>query len=162
MTKNAYLTTLGRSTWAMVNAYYAVLRNNKFNPDNVCIFTEETYQSELEKAISGIKIISQEFGINPEIDSRVVSDWDFLAAGKEIFGLVKKLKENGYCVAIDITPGRKALVVAALITGIRVKIDHVFYLAIRTTEDAAKPYMMIPLQIQQLRDFMEDASKVMK
>jgi hypothetical protein len=137
-----------------------VLREKEFYPDEVYIFTEKTYQLELDKAKSAIRILSEEFGFEPKVNTHIVSDWDFLSAGKELFELVKKLKNNGYNVAIDITPGRKPLVVAALITGIKVQIDHVFYLAIKSTEDAAKPYMMIPLQIQQIRDFMDDARQV--
>ena len=160
MTKRAYLTNLGRSTWALVNTYYAVLRDKEYFPDTLWIFTEQSYQPKLDKAITALKILSEEFGINPVVQTRVVNDWDFLAAGKEIISEVKKLKAHGYEVAIDITPGRKALIVASLITGIKVKIDHIFYLAIKTTEDAAKPYMMISQQIQQIRDFMEDARLV--
>ncbi len=143
-----------------MNTYYAVLREKNYLPDKIYIFTERTYQPNLEKAISAIQILSEEFGVDPEIDSRVVSDWDFLEAGKEIFELIKSLKTAGFEVAIDITPGRKALVVASLISGIKIQIDYVFYLAIMSTEDAAKPYMMIPLQIQQIRDFMADAKVV--
>ena len=155
MPKRAYLTALGRASWAMVNTYYAVLRERGYLPDKVYIFTEETYKKKLEKANAAIKILSEEFGISPEIESRVVNDWDFLEAGREISDLVRNLKVDGFQVAIDITPGRKAIVVAALIIGIKVKIDYVFYLAIKSTEDAAKPYMMIPMQLQQIREFME-------
>jgi hypothetical protein len=140
-----------------VNTYYAVLTEREYLPDRVYIFTEKTYEGEVDKSVRAIKILSQEFGCNPEPDTQVVSDWDFLGAGKKIFELVKGLKDDGFEVAIDITPGRKALVVAALISGIKIRIDHVYYLAIRSTDDAAKPYMMIPLQIQQIRDFMTDS-----
>lgn len=160
MPKKAYLTALGRASWALVNTYYAVLREHGFLPDNIYIFTEEAYEHKLEKTIAAIKVLSEEFGIQPKIESRVVNDWDFIEAGKEISVLVKALKEDGYQVAIDITPGRKAIVVAALIIGIKVKIDYVFYLAIKSTVDAAKPYMMIPMQIQQIREFMEDSRGV--
>jgi hypothetical protein len=160
LVKRAYLTTLGRSTWALVNTYYAVLREIGYLPDRVYIFTEQTYESNLLRAKAAIEILSEEFDIDPEIETKIVSDWDFLAAGKEVFTLVKTLKTQGAKVAIDITPGRKALVVASLITGIKIKIDHVFYLAIKYTDNAAKPYMMIPLQIQQIRDFMADAKEV--
>jgi hypothetical protein len=160
--KRAYLTALGRASWAMVNTYYAVLREREYLPDKIYIFTEEAYEEKLDKAIAAIKVLSSEYGINPEIESRVVSDWDFIEAGREISVLLKALKEEGYQVAIDITPGRKAIVVAALIIGIKVKIDYVFYLAIKTTVDAAKPYMMIPMQIQQIREFMEDSRRVVE
>ena len=58
-------------------------------------------------------------------------------------------------MAIDITPGRKTLVSAALIPAVKLRLEHVFYLAVKELED--KPYMMIPLANQQLRDFMEEA-----
>lgn len=132
----------------------------RFYPDKVIIFTEKTYHQELDKATTAIEVLSNEFGFNPEIDTHIMSDWDFLAAGKDLFMHVKSLKTKAYEVAIDITPGRKPIVVAALITGIKIKVDHVFYLAIKSTKDAAKPYMMIPLQIQQIRDFMDDAKQV--
>ena len=162
MAKKAYITTLGRSTWALVNTYYAVLREKKYFPDRVYVFTERAYKNELGVALSAIQILNEEFKIKPKVNSNIFGDVDFLAAGKEIFNIVKQLKLSGYKVAIDITPGRKALVVASLITGIKVKIDSVFYLAISDTEDVAKPYMMIPLHIQQLRDFMEDTKGVMQ
>lgn len=160
MVKRAYFTTLGRSVWALVNTYYAVLKDINYYPDHIYIFTEQTYQHQLEKASNAIKILCEEFFIEPKLETRTVSDWDFLEAGKEVFELVKSLKSDGAQVAIDITPGRKALVVASLITGIKIEIDHVFYLAIKYTDDAAKPFMMIPLQIQQIRDFMVDAREV--
>ncbi len=160
MSQRTYLTTLGRSIWALVNTYYAVLREKEYYPDNIYIFTERTFETHLDKVRSAISILSEEFDIQPTIQTRIVSDWDFLSAGKEVFELVKSLKKSGATVAIDITPGRKALVVASLITGIKIKIDHVFYLGIKSTDDAAKPYMMIPKQIQQIRDFMVDAREV--
>ena len=158
--KKAYITTLGRSIWALVNTYYAVLREKGYYPDRIYVFTERTYRTELENALAAIRILSEEFGISPELESQIVCDWDFLAAGKEVFELVKSLKAEGYTLAIDITPGRKVLVVATIISSIKVDIDHVFYLAIRSTDDAAKPYMMIPLQQQQIRDFIADARAV--
>ncbi len=49
------------------------------------IFTESVYQGELEKAEAAIRILNKEFGIVPELSSNIVSDADFLTAGREIF-----------------------------------------------------------------------------
>ena len=149
----AYITILGRSTWALLNTYYAVLMEKTYFPDLVYVYAEDIYADELEKAVEGIKILSEEFGFNPEVHAKIVREADFLNAGKEISELIGKLKEEGYSIAIDITPGRKALVAAALIPAVKHKMDHVFYLAVKSLE--SKPYMMIPLSIQQLKDFME-------
>jgi len=85
----------------------------------------------------------------------VIEEADFVSAGREISDLVKRLRSEGCRIAIDITPGRKALVAAALIAAVKHRMDHVFYLVVRRLE--AKPYMMIPLSIQRLKDFVEDA-----
>ncbi|RLI82537.1 hypothetical protein DRP07_05010 [Archaeoglobales archaeon] len=149
----AYITILGRSTWALLNTYYAVLMEKAYFPDSVYIYAEEIYSEELKKAVEGIKILSEEFGFMPEIFTEIVSEADFINAGKEISQLVKRLKEEGHKIAIDITPGRKALVAAALIPAVKYRMDHVFYLSVKRLE--AKPYMMIPLSIQELKDFAE-------
>jgi hypothetical protein len=148
-----YVTILGRSTWALINTYYAVLMEKAYYPDSVYIYAEDVYAEELEKAVEGIKILSEEFEFMPEIHAKTVSEADFIKAGKEISQLIKKLREEGCGIAIDITPGRKALVAAALIPAVKHRMDHVFYLAVKRLE--SKPYMMIPLSIQQLKDFME-------
>ena len=153
MSKKAYITVLGRSTWALINTYYSVLMEKSYHPDITHIFAEEIYAEELDKAIEGIKILSEEFGFTPEIERHMVKEADFIEAGMKISSLVRELKEKGYAVAIDITPGRKALVAAALIPAVKHKMDHVFYLAVKRLEP--KPYMMIPLSIQELKDFME-------
>ncbi len=151
--KRAYITILGRSVWALLNTYYAVLMEKSYYPDSVYIYAEDIYAEELEKAAEGIKILSEEFGFTPEIHAEIVNEADFIKAGKEISQLIKKLKEEECSIAIDITPGRKALVAAALIPAVKHRMDHVFYLAVKRLEP--KPYMMIPLSIQQLKDFME-------
>jgi len=157
MHKKAYITILGRSTWALINTYYAVLAEKSYYPDLVYIFAEDIYAGELDKAIRGVEILSEEFGFKPEIRQEVVGEADFVEAGFKISSLIKDLKGEGYRVAIDITPGRKALVAGALIPTSKIGVDHVFYLAIKTLDNASKPYRMIPLQIQELRDFVEDA-----
>ncbi len=152
----AYITILGRSTWALLNTYYAVLVEKAYFPDTVYIFAEDIYAGEVEKASEGIKVMSEEYGFSPEIETHIVKEAEFVEAGMKISSLVRELKEKGYRVAIDITPGRKALVAAALIPAIKFRIDHVFYLAVKSLDKADKPYMMIPLSIQNLRDFIEE------
>jgi len=156
--KKAYITILGRSTWALINTYYAVLIEKAYYPDVIHVFAEEVYKGELEKAVEGLKILSEEYHFAPEIHTHVVGEADFVNAGIEISSLIRRLREEGYCIAIDITPGRKALVAAALIPAVKHRMNHVFYLAVRNLE--SKPYMMIPLAEQKLRDFIQEAKNV--
>ena len=79
------------------------------------------------------------------------------SGGKKFQKLVRELKSRGAVIAIDITPGRRALIAAALIPAMKMNIDHIYYLAIHNTDDAAKPYMMIPLKYQKVYCFMDAA-----
>ncbi|MEM2125037.1 MAG: hypothetical protein QXX77_00215 [Candidatus Methanosuratincola sp.] len=152
-----YITMLGRSGWALVNAYYAVVREKKYQPDEVVIFAEESTAGGLEAASAGIRAVSVKYGFQPEIRSEVVKDGDFIEAGRKVTEIIRAWKASGNRIAVDITPGRKALVVGALIPLNKVGVDHIFYLQIDDTCDSAKPYMMIPLGRQTLRDFIEEA-----
>lgn len=158
--KRAYITLLGRSGWAVVNTYYAVLTLKSYYPDLIHIFAEKSYSQGIKNVISGIKALSNEFGFSPEIDYTIVEDNDFVTAAEKIVELIKKLKDQQFRIAIDITPGRKPLVSAALIPAMKLRLDHVFYLAVKQL--LPMPYMMIPLAQQQLRDFMEEAMRVKK
>jgi hypothetical protein len=148
-----YITMTGRSVWALLNAYYAVLRETKFRPTQIIILSEAEHAGQIPVVKKGLAILSEGFGIAPQVDVEQVQTGDFIEAGRKISARIKDGKKQGSKVAIDITPGRKALVAGALIPLANIAVDHVFYLQITSTEDAAKPYMMIPLASQQLRDF---------
>ncbi len=149
----AYITLLGRSSWALLNCYYAVLRQTSFRPSEILVITEELFTPKLGSTIRGLRILSEEYQIAPRIEDLVLAEADFHAACIRIPETIVQRKKQGMAVALDITSGRKALIVGALIGVPKESLDHVFYLAISRTEGAARPYMMIPLQIQKLRDF---------
>lgn len=102
-----------------------------------------------------MKVISEAFGFKPDAESMVFEDSDFLGAGKKISGVVGDLKSEGWEVAIDITPGRKALVAGTLLSTAKIDVDHVFYLRIDSLDGAARPYPMIPTHFQHLQDFAD-------
>jgi hypothetical protein len=151
--EQAYITILGRSSWALLNCYYAVLRETRFRPSEILIVTEELFSSRIGPVTEGLSILSDAYAITPQIESMVLQEADFQAACTRIPEAILQRKRKGMTVAVDITSGRKALIAGALIAVPRESLDHVFYLAITRTEGAAKPYMMIPLQIQKLKDF---------
>ena len=157
MRGKAYIALLGRSTWGLLNTYYAVLNEKEYHPDIIHIFTEERYKGDLKKARASMEILSSEHGFTPDIHEIIVPSSAFIETGKRISTIVKDLKSSDYEIAIDITSGRKALVAGTLLSIANKEIDHVYYLSIDSLEDASKPYMMIPLAIQHLRDFIEEA-----
>lgn len=155
--KRAYVTILGRSTWALINSFYAVLESNYY-PDTVHVFLEEIYSVEKEKVEAALKIFKEEFNLYYEVTTHITGESDFVNAGKQIYELLKNLIAEGFEVAVDITSGRKYLVAAALLPASKLPVHHLFYLELKNLRDAAKPYYMIPLGIQRLRDFVQDAS----
>ncbi|HIH72152.1 MAG TPA: hypothetical protein HA300_02090, partial [Thermococcaceae archaeon] len=90
----AYITMLGRSTWAMINSYYAVVMRG-YRPDKIYIFLEDIYSEKLPKAVEALKIISSEYGFSPEIEWAIIEEDNFLEADEKIGELLKKLKEEG-------------------------------------------------------------------
>lgn len=149
----AYLTLLGRSTWALINSYYAVLEEQSYYPDTIKIYAESG--NETGHIAEALKTISNEYSITPSIEIIEVPEGAFIAAGNTISADLKKLKEQGYETALDITPGRKPLVAGALVSTLLHSIDHIYYLMIDSTEDADKTYMLIPRKRQTLNDFLE-------
>lgn len=155
-----YITILGRSSWALINTYYAVLKHVKFYPDNIYIITENIYKPDLDKVVAGLKILSDEFNIEPKFYKKIMKEADFGDSGIRINNLIQKLKDKRHEIAVDITSGRKALVAAALIPLSKTHVNYIFYLAIKTTKGVNKPYEMIPMQIQDLRDFIQEGDSL--
>lgn len=160
MAGKALLTLLGRSTWALINTFYALLAEKEYFPDQIVIITEEPYKEQLLKVREGFEVLSSEYGFTPDIREILLPSSAFFEAGKKISVLVKELKADDYEIAIDITGGRKALVAGTLLSIANQGVNHVFYLAIDSLDDASKPYMMIPLSIQHLRDFTEETETI--
>ena len=169
--KRIYITMLGRSIWAVLNSYHAVLREKEFFPDEIVLFAEGKLDEKLTKdihtTVSGLSILSDEFKISPTIKYEVISeseckiesDDDFVRMVQCTLNLVKSRKKEGDIIAVDITPGKKTLVAGALLPINLSDVDHIFYLSIKET--FPKPYMMIPCQIQQINDFKEQVVRAM-
>jgi hypothetical protein len=151
----AYITILGRSIWAVINALYAVVKHKSTHPDLIYIITEDLFKEKLETTQEGVRIIAEEFGFNPVIKSTIVEDGKPAVAGVEISKLINDLKKAGHDIDIDITPGRKALVAGIMIAIEKENVDHIYYLDIKTIVDVNMPYEMIPMQYQSLKVFLE-------
>jgi hypothetical protein len=151
MVKGAYVTLMGRSGWAVVNSFHAAIIETSFRPDTIHIIYETRYAKEVVQVVSGLEIIQSTYTA-PNVITIEVPNWDALATRKTAMALVSKLNEDGFQIALDVTGGRKALITGALLGLKNTEPNHVFYLAIDTTEGVAKPYLMIPKRIQRLFD----------
>ena len=141
-----------------MNTYYAVLDETDFQPAIIWIVTESSYEKQLPVLIEGYEIISTNFNIKPTIKTIVLPEGNISEAGIEVRGLADSYTKEDV-VALDITGARKALVAGALLATADNKPTHIFYLEIDSLHDSAKPYLMIPHQIQKLHDFRAETRR---
>ncbi|NJE06242.1 hypothetical protein E3E36_08825 [Thermococcus sp. M36] len=153
--KIAYVTLLGRSEWALVNTYYAVVSRGR-KPNKVFIFTEETYRKKLPRVVEALKAISQAYNFTPEIEAVVIPDNSFLEADRKFKKLFQSLEREGYTIGLDITSGRKALATAAVVQLREFPVDRIIYMALLDMDFPDRPYMMIPAHMQRLKNFLGD------
>ncbi|UCF07969.1 MAG: hypothetical protein JSW28_10070 [Thermoplasmata archaeon] len=153
---NVYITMTGLSDKAILNSLWAVIRLRKYIPERIYIFTIGKRKRQAELAKRRFRVLLREYGKKADIRIEVVGEADFIGSGRRINEVVKKEKEGGNTVAIEVTPGRKAMVAGALVPGIQGKVDHVFYLYLEDFNYADNLFMRIPLTKQHSQDFMEE------
>ncbi len=146
---------MGRSGWGVVNSYHAVMLETDFRPDRIILLYEAQYESDINPVVEGMKTIQEEYG-ERNIEKVRVPNFDMRATRDEIERIIQSLKDSGSEVALNITGGRKALVAGSLLGFSGKFLKHIYYLTIESTEDAAKPYLMIPKRIQLLRDLAQN------
>ncbi|AJC72520.1 hypothetical protein X802_10425 [Thermococcus guaymasensis DSM 11113] len=148
-----HVALLGRTPWALVNTYYAsVMRGSR--PRAVYVITERRYSHFLPKIIKAIKEISRAYGFEPTIETRVIEDDDFQMADRVFRELFSKI--NGEEVVLNMTSGRKALVAAAIVQSRNCNLKEILYMALLDVDFPDRPYMMLPLHMQRLKNFLGD------
>ncbi|MHA1269804.1 MAG: hypothetical protein ACTSPY_08480 [Candidatus Helarchaeota archaeon] len=157
-----YITSLGRSAWSVINSYYSVVKYAKYSPDSIYIIIEDLFQDKIDDIKKGLCIISEEFDFNPEFKLFFVKESAFSDIRNKINSIITDLENSDNTIAIDITSGRKILIINILLLIFQssIKIDHLFYLAIKTIKDVNMPYEMIPKQFHSLRDLIREINDV--
>lgn len=152
--RRAYITFAGRSAWALLNTYQAVLREQGYAPSEVYIVTDAACRAEPSKIVEGVGIISERYGADPTISIVDVPCNDYPAVGKIVAELAGRLASEGCAIALDITPGRKAAIVSAgaALASAGIKTEHIYYLGLLTETGMPRPYLTIPLHLQALHD----------
>ena len=142
------ITITGISEWAVINGIWAAITQKDYFPDKVYLVNRIGNEDEGEKLLESVRTLLKSKGKDSEIVHVKVDEKNFVKIGRKISSLVEAEKNEGNEVALDMTPGRKAIVASALIAARERAIDHVFYLYIEDTFMADKPYPMIPFQVQ--------------
>ncbi|UCE73774.1 MAG: hypothetical protein JSV56_12225 [Methanomassiliicoccales archaeon] len=157
-----YITLTGLSDWAVFNSLWAAIRLRNYIPDKIYIFTIKKRRKQAELAKRRFRVLLGEYGKRSQIDIVEVKEADFVASGKRINEIVKKEKNLGNTIAIEITPGRKAMVAGALASGIQGRADFVFYLYLENIDYADNLFLRIPLMVQHSHEFMEEIKSANK
>lgn len=153
---NIYITMTGLSNWAIFNSLWAAVRLRHYIPDKIYIFTIRKRREQADLARRRFEVLLKEYGRKAKIELIEVAEADFVGSGKRINEVIKKEKSQGNTIAIEVTPGRKAMVAGALVPSIQGKADHVFYLYLENFDYANELFMRIPLTVQHSHDFMEE------
>ncbi len=143
----SYVTFVGRSDWAVVNSFWAVLFHTDITPKEIHVIYKKHDRELAQKSIEGLKTILEEKGIDAEVDEYLIEDeFDVMKAAEH----VEEICDESYPVILDITPARKAMASGSVIEGLKMEIEGVLYLYIDSVENADKPYLDIPLPRQDL------------
>lgn len=153
---NIYITMTGLSDWAVFNSLWAAIRLRHYIPDKIYIFTIKKRIKQADLARRRFEVLLKEYEKKAEMEIVEVPEADFASSGQRISEVVKSEKSQGNTVAVEITPGRKAMVAGALLASIQGKVDFVFYLYLENFDYADNHFMHIPLSIQHSHDFTEE------
>jgi len=152
-----YITMTGLSRWAEVNSLWAALRHHEYIPDKIYLFKTIARGSDADSLIQCFRLLLDEYGAkNTEIEEVPINEADFAASGKRVFEVLEKEKSQGNEIAIDITPGRRAVISSALMAAWKHEIDHIFYLYLDDFRNPQNPYPMIPFNFQHFVDLKKE------
>lgn len=158
MPEKVYITMTGVSRWPVLNGLWAALCRD-FVPDKVYLFVTQGRESDGLVLARWITTLLRSYGKEVEPITERIEEGEFASSGRKITEVMERERSAGSEVAIDITPGRKAIVSSALISAWQKQVDHVFYLYLEDMRNADNPYPMIPYHLQHFVDLKEEVWK---
>jgi hypothetical protein len=159
MAQRVYITMTGISKWPVLNALWAAICCRGYVPDKIFLFTGRGKLAEAESLSEWIQTLTESYGKKVVPTLTEIDEGEFASSGKKIKAVMEEERAAGNEVAIDITPGRKAIISSALISAWQKQVDHVFYLYLEDMRNAANPYPMIPFHLQHFVDLKEEVWK---
>ena len=152
-----YLTMTGMSRWAEINSLWAALRHHEYIPDRIYLFETERRSGDAKELIECFRLLLAEYGAkDTTIEEIQITEGDFALSGRKVFEVLEKEKALGNEIAIDITPGRRAVISSALMAAWKHEIDHIFYLYLDDFRRPDNPYPMIPFHFQHFVDLKKE------
>ena len=149
----------GISRWPVLNSLWAAICCRGFVPDKIHLFVTRGREQDAQALAAWIRILLEAYGKKVEPVLQGIDEADFASSGKKITAVMEQERALGNEVAIDITPGRKAIISSALLSAWQKQVDHVFYLYLEDMRNASNPYPMIPFHLQHFVDLKEEVWK---
>ena len=159
MSQKTYITMTGISKWPVLNSLWAAVCCKGYVPDRVYLFVTRGREKEAQVLSGWIEGLMGAYGRTVELVLKEIDEGDFASSGKRITEVMERERSAGNEVAIDITPGRKAIISSALLSAWQKQVDHVFYLYLEDMRNSANPYPMIPFHLQHFVDLKEEVWK---
>lgn len=159
MAGRVYITMTGISRWPVLNSLWAAICCKGYAPDKIYLFVTRGRGKDAEELSRWIRLLTESYGKLVEPIIREIDEGDFTSSGKKITAVMEEERAAGNEVAIDITPGRKAIISSALLSAWQKQVDHVFYLYLEDMRNSDNPYPMIPFHLQHFVDLREEVWK---
>lgn len=156
MADRVYITMTGVSKWPVLNSLWAAICCKGYMPDRIYLFVTKGREGSASLLAQWIGALTESYGKRVEPVVVGIEEGDFASSGRKITAVMERERAAGNEVAIDITPGRKAIISSALISAWQKQVDHVFYLYLEDMRNSANPYPMIPFQLQHFVDLKEE------
>ena len=150
------LTMMGRSVWGLFNSVWASIRQFDYLPDRIYVLTASCEPTRGEMAREMLALLLREHGSPGEVELVEVPGDDIREIGRRAGEILGQERLGGNQVAVDVTPGTKATVLGTVLGSGKVKVDHIFYLYIESLQNAARPYLEIPLDLQHSHDLLQE------
>ncbi len=150
------LTMMGRSVWGLFNSVWSNIRQFDYLPDKVYVLTAGCDTARGQMAREMLILLLKEHGSPAEVVLVDVPGDDVKEIGQRVNEIIGEEKGQGSEVAVDVTPGTKATVLGTVIGAGKVKVDHIFYLYIESLQNASRPYLEIPLDLQSSHDLLKE------
>jgi len=154
---NVLITLYGRSTWGLFNSAWAAIIDHRFLPDRVHVLTAGCDSNQAKTAEAMLRALLESYGRKGDVVEHIVDDEDVKTVADTVTRIATEEHSRGNLVGLDVTPGKKALVLGAVFSGYnRPLFDRVFYLHIASLKNANRPYVEIPLFLQHPHDIVKE------
>ncbi len=159
MAQKVFITMTGVSKWPVLNSLWAAICCNDFFPDKIYLFVTRGRENDGQILAEWISALTEAYGRRTDPIIKQIDEGEFASSGKKITAVMDEERTLGNEVAIDITPGRKAIISSALLSAVQKQVDHVFYLYLEDLRNASNPYPMIPFHLQHFVDLKQEVWK---